>query len=83
MENTEVASSIFNKYLKNIVFVGVFSTIPNHIIVNVVTRTMAELKALQDSLYNEGLFEKIVLNIVYDMRYYDTWCDAHIRERAL
>ena len=59
-----------------------FSTLPNEITLDVWTRTMTDLKALQDSLQEEGVFDRIVPILVYHVSYFDTWRDDLIREKA-
>jgi Lrp/AsnC family transcriptional regulator for asnA, asnC and gidA len=78
----EVLRLVRNKYSKNLLSVRTFSTAPDEIVIDVWTMTMTDLKVLQDSLQNEGLFEKIVPILVYHVNYFDTWRDDIIREKA-
>jgi DNA-binding Lrp family transcriptional regulator len=81
-ENTAVAAAISGEYRKNIIFVRMFSTVQDLVIVNVWTKTTMEMKVLLDSMYADGFFEKIVPHVAYDLHYFDTWCDEIIRENA-
>ncbi|HEY3272314.1 MAG TPA: winged helix-turn-helix transcriptional regulator [Methanocella sp.] len=78
----EVQHLIRNKYSKNLMSLRTFSTLPDEITVDVWTRTMTDLKVLQDSLQKEGVFERIVPILVYHVNYFDTWRDDLIREKA-
>lgn len=82
-DSRKVAAMIRNKYAKNLMEVRTFSTLPNDITMDVWTQTMNELKALQKSLENEGIFEKIVPHIEYNVYYFDSWRDQYVREKAL
>lgn len=78
----EVRRLVREKYSKNLMALRTFSTLPNEITIDVWTRTMTDLKALQDSLQGEGVFERIVPILVYHVSYFDTWRDRLIREKA-
>ncbi len=82
IEAREVQRLIMNKYSKNLMSLRTFSTLPNEITLDVWTRTMTDLKALQDSLQEEGVFDRIVPILVYHVNYFDTWRDDLIREKA-
>lgn len=81
-DNEKAMSLITKKYGKNIMYIYSFYTISNLIVINVWTKTMAELRILQSSLHDEGYFERIVLNTPYEVYYFDTWLDTHILEKA-
>jgi DNA-binding Lrp family transcriptional regulator len=78
----EVRQLITNKYSKNLMSLRTFSTLPNEITLDVWTRTMTDLKALQDPLQEEGVFDRIVLILIYHVNYFDTRRDDLIREKA-
>lgn len=82
VDTKEAVPLIRNKYSKNLMELRTFSTLPNDITIDVWTKTTTELKALQDSLQNEGHFEKIVPILVYKVYRFDTWLDQYIREKA-
>lgn len=63
--------------------VRTFSTLPNDVTIDVWIRTMTELKALQDSLQSEGVFERIVPYIEYNVYYFESWREKHVLEKAL
>lgn len=79
----KVTALIRNKYSKNLMEVRTFSTLPNDMTIDVWISTMTELKALQDSLCNEGIFEKIVPYIEYNVYHFDSWRDKYVREKVL
>jgi DNA-binding Lrp family transcriptional regulator len=78
----EVQRLVRRKYSKNLLALRTFSTAPDELAIDVWTRTMTDLKALQDSLQGEGVFERIMPILVYHVNYFDTWRDAIIREKA-
>jgi DNA-binding Lrp family transcriptional regulator len=78
----EVPGLVRNKYSGNLLSLRTFSTAPDEIAVDVWTRTLTDLKALQDSLQEEGVFERIVPILVYHVNYFDTWRDDLIREKV-
>ena len=81
-ETQEVIALIRNKYSKNLLAVRTFSTLPYEVSIDVWTKTMTELKALQDALQKEGCFSRIVPILVYHAAYFDTWRDQYILEKA-
>lgn len=78
----QVSALIRNKYSKNLMEIRTFSTLPNDMTIDVWTQTMTELKALQDSLQNEDVLEKIVPYIEYNVYYFDSWRERHVREKG-
>ncbi|HMK45472.1 MAG TPA: winged helix-turn-helix transcriptional regulator [Methanocella sp.] len=78
----EVIALINRKYAKNLMGVRTFSTLPNEITIDVWTRSLAELKTLQDSLQREGSFSRIVPIMVYHATYFETWREQHVRDHA-
>jgi DNA-binding Lrp family transcriptional regulator len=82
-DSRETIALIRKKYANNLMEIRSFSTLPNNITIDVWTKTLTELKALQDSLQNEGFFENIVPIIEYNIQYFDSWCDKYVQEKAL
>ena len=78
----DAAVLIRKKYSANMLEMRTFSTIPNNVTVDVWTRTAKELKALQDSLQDEGIFEKALPIFVYGVYHFGTWRDDYVLERA-
>jgi len=81
-DSRKAAAMIRKKYAKNLMEVRTFSTLPNDITMDVWTGTMNELKTIQRSLEDEGIFEKIVPQIEYNVYYFDSWRDQYVREKA-
>lgn len=79
----EVIALIRKNYSANLLEIRTFSAIPNNVTIDVWTKTMRELKTLQDSLQNEEVFEKILPIFVYGVYHFDTWRDDYVREKAL
>jgi len=79
----EAVALIRKKYSKNLLEIRTFSTIPDNLTIDVWTRSMTDLKALQDSLQNEGIFENTIPIFVYGVYHFETWRDQYIREKAL
>lgn len=78
----EVQALVRGKHSRNLMAMRTFSSAPDEIAIDVWARTMTDLKAIQDSLQGEGLFERIVPIFVYHVNYFETWRDAYVREKA-
>lgn len=78
----DAAALIRKKYSSYMLEMRTFSTIPNNVTVDVWTRTAKELKLLQDSLQDEGIFEKVLPIFVYGVYHFGTWRDDYVRDKA-
>ncbi|HUL61854.1 MAG TPA: winged helix-turn-helix transcriptional regulator [Methanocella sp.] len=81
-DRSEVVKKIREQYKKNLISLWVYDTMPDLININIWAKTMAEMKALRESLQREDLFKKIVPIIPYEVKYYDTWLTRYIRDMA-
>lgn len=82
-DSQNVAAMVRNKYGKNLMEVRTNSVQPDDMTIDVWTKTITELKAIQDSLQNEGYFEKVVPYIEFNTYHFDSWRDQYVREKAL
>lgn len=83
VDSRDAVALIRKKHSANLLEIRTFSTIPNNVTIDVWTKSMRELKTLQDSLMDEGVFEKTLPIFVYGVYHFDTWRDDYVREKAL
>jgi len=81
-DRTEIINLLINEYRPNMIGTAQLSNLPELIICTLWTKTMKELKNIQDNLWNEGVFENIIPNIFYDLYEFDSWMDDHLRKKA-
>ncbi|HMK46973.1 MAG TPA: winged helix-turn-helix transcriptional regulator [Methanocella sp.] len=83
LDRDAVASQMLERYSDHVLYLTTYGTISSLITIFIWTKTMASLRDLQDSLYSEDLFEKLVLDTPYKIYYFDTWLEAHVSARAV
>ncbi|OPY29616.1 MAG: HTH-type transcriptional regulator Ptr2 [Methanocella sp. PtaU1.Bin125] len=78
----DAAALIRKKHSASLLEMRTFSTIPNNLTIDVWTRTAKELNLLQESLQDEGIFEKVLPIFVYGVYHFGTWRDDYVLARA-
>ena len=82
MDKKDVVSFLANKYFPRVFDINTASNIPNSFVLVVWTRTMNDIKVLQDKLKAEEFVDNLILYVLYDIYYFDTWRDDIIRKKA-
>jgi len=81
-DRESVLARLQGEYAPNLLYPFVFSNLPGLWIVPGWTSTMKELKGIEERLRSETWFERVVPNVMYSGRMFDTWRDRLLVEWA-